>query len=383
MACPSLSPRGQAALVADGGVRLGLGETAARGVAHDGPDELGLRYRREAAGPPVGLQARVGDGDRLLGPAQQGQGDRGDVAAAALDAVVLAGEQRARGGQGALRVPLEQPVRGQAAEQLQAGEGVGDHGQGLVEHRVGGPRITHQVVEVVGPGVGDPGQFGVGTAQRDRGGERGLGFGVPAGTEPALPQHQARLRPAARIEGSLREPGGELEVEHLGGPPGRAGEQRGVSRRAGVELPAAQAQQIVPAAGSGRLDGAGQRGRYPPHRQAGQALAQRLTVDRVGQPDLGPPPVLAHDHQPLGFGVLQAGRIGEPFQDRHAQRLARREQLDHRDRLRGQPGEPGRHQFHQPAGRGQRLAQGPDTTGLDQGTGLDRADQQLAPGVPG
>ena len=83
----------------------------------------------------------------------------------------------------------------------------------------------------------------------------------------------------------------------------------------------------------------------------------------MGQPGLGPPPVGAHLDQPLDLGVLPAGRAGEPLKHRHAQRLARREQLDHGDRLGGQAREPGRHQLDQPAGRGERPAQRPDPAG--------------------
>jgi len=61
-----------------------------------------------------------------------------------------------------------------------------------------------------------------------------------------------------------------------------------------------------------------------------------------------------HLHEPLGLGVLQAGLVGDLFQDRDAERLARREQFDHRDGLGRQPGQPGRDQFHQPAGGGER-----------------------------
>jgi len=165
----------------------------------------------------------------------------------------------------------------------------------------------------------------------------------------ASPQDQACVDAAAEIQRGLGEPAGQFGVEHLTGALGRAAEQGRVPGHAGVELPAAQPQQILPAARPGRLDGAGQDRRDPPQPGARQALAQRFPVHRMGQPGDHSALVLVHLHEALGLGVLEASGIGDLFDQRDAEWLAGREQFDHGDRSGRQPGEPGRNQFHQTA----------------------------------
>jgi len=180
---------------------------------------------------------------------------------------------------------------------------------------------------------------------------------------------------SAQVERGLGEPGRQVHVEHLAGPARGAAEQGRLPGAAGVELPAALAQQVFPPPCAGCLDGTGQDRRDPPEQGPGQALPQCLTVDRVRQAGLHAPSVVVHVHQPLDLGILQAGRISDLFEQRNAERFPRREQFDRRDSLRCQTGQPGRDEFHQPAGRRQRRAQRPDAAGLRHGTRADRADQ--------
>ena len=119
-------------------------------------------------------------------------------------------------------------------------------------------------MEVVRPRVGDLGQLRVSKAARHHGGKHGFGLGVLAGAEPGLAEHQARVGPAAQVQRGLGEPGGEVHVEHVAGPPGGPAQQHRFPRPPGVELPAAQPQQVLATPRAGRLDGAGQGRRDPP-----------------------------------------------------------------------------------------------------------------------
>ncbi len=175
---PLLVPGAQAGQAAGQRVRFGLGEAAARGVAHHGADQLRLRQLVHAGWPAaVALHARVGDRDGLLAAAKERQWR---WRRRRLPGLTITSSPVASSGSAAASVPSgsgsKALIVARRPSSCQPGGVVGDDRQGLVQDRDGGVRVAQQVVQVVRPGVGDPGQLAVGPAQRDHVPEHGLGL---------------------------------------------------------------------------------------------------------------------------------------------------------------------------------------------------------------
>jgi len=124
-------------------------------------------------------------------------------------------------------------------------------------------------------------------------------------------QQQLWLETTTGGHRSPRDPDGQREISQLGRPASRISQQHRIGYQVGVQHQHRPTHSVTGPSPTGIGQSLGDSTAQPPSVQRADLRPLHLTVERVGQPGLQPPPVGVYLHQPPGLDLLHRQGVGQ------------------------------------------------------------------------
>ncbi len=268
----------------------GLRDPAGEAERHPSPGEQGGASGQQFRGVTEELHPGVESGDGLEGPPGEGECQTAHADGSDLRGQGQGGALEDSGAEGLGRPEAARRQLEESPGHDQFGGGVlGEAVQRLAEDLQGPVGATQPVVEVLGAGQGQIGRLG---GPDGAGGlEHSLCLLRPAQSGHGPGERDLRGEARTRVHGGPRQRRGGVEAAGAEHPAGRRQGGLRVDRLPRLQADHGQPARVVTAAERRRLQGVTEPPEQLPPPERGQASAQRLGVEGMGQPHLPAPPV--------------------------------------------------------------------------------------------